>query len=93
VLIERGSYCPRHQPVGFYERPSPSSRDRLPPHQRDAVKRERGAVCEECGQPGAPGDPLQVHHVRQVSEGGGHERGNLRVLHKSCHAREHRRKR
>jgi 5-methylcytosine-specific restriction enzyme A len=61
----------------------------LPPQERARVKRERGEVCESCGQPGTSADPLEVHHVRPVSEGGAHHNVNLRVLHKSCHAREH----
>jgi 5-methylcytosine-specific restriction endonuclease McrA len=90
--LSKGSRCPRHRVVGWRERPSPSSRDRLPPGERAKVRAERGDVCEACGLPGTADDPLEVHHERAVSEGGTHSRGNLRVLHASCHKREHRRR-
>lgn len=81
VLIERGSYCPRHQPVGWVERPSPSSRDR--PSQRLIARvRERdGHACQRCGAT----ERLQVHHVRGVARGGKHEASNLIVLCADCH--------
>lgn len=46
------------------------------------VRREVGA-CEACmGM-----DDLTVDHVVPLSAGGTHERGNLRVLCRSCHGR------
>jgi 5-methylcytosine-specific restriction endonuclease McrA len=46
-----------------------------------------GGVCEICGKPGIPGDPLQADHIVAVADGGGDELANLRAIHKSEHAR------
>jgi 5-methylcytosine-specific restriction protein A len=42
-------------------------------------------VCSRCGEPGTEGDPLEVHHIVDVADGGGHERENLTARHHGCH--------
>lgn len=47
------------------------------------IIRRDGALCHVCGKPGA----TSADHVVPVSEGGGHDDGNLRAVHPApCHA-------
>lgn len=73
VLVERGSYCAAHQPVGFYVRPSPSSRDRPSQRLTARVRQRDGHRCANCGAT----DSLQVHHLNAVADGGQHTPANL----------------
>jgi 5-methylcytosine-specific restriction endonuclease McrA len=87
--LSRRSYCPGHLPVGWYDRPSPSSRDRLAPNVRQQVKAAAGHHCNRCGTTGSPENRLVVHHVRRVADGGAHERTNLEVICEQCSQAEH----
>lgn len=88
-LTARGSYCARHQRVGWYDRPSPSSRNRLSKQERDTLKALAGHRCQRCGTAATPQNPLIVHHKRRVADGGGHARSNLEVLCMACSLAEH----
>jgi 5-methylcytosine-specific restriction endonuclease McrA len=44
-----------------------------------------GHRCEECGQTG----PLEVHHKKRVSRGGGNDLADLEAVCKACHRGEH----
>ncbi len=65
-----------------------SLRGVLPPFwniiRRSALQRD-GYRCQVCGG----GTDLSVHHVIPLSAGGDSTPGNLRVLCRSCHQREH----
>jgi 5-methylcytosine-specific restriction endonuclease McrA len=87
TLVRGASYCRAHMPVGFYARPSPSSRDRPAPKLRARIKQRDGHRCQRCGLT----EKLRVHHVRQVADGGGHGRSNLLTLCDDRHRAEHRR--
>jgi 5-methylcytosine-specific restriction protein A len=55
---------------------------------------ERGYVCQKCGKVPGPGR-LQLDHIQELWDGGGHEDSNLQLLCYECHkiksASEHRR--
>lgn len=59
--------------------------------RRRQVKIRDGFRCIHCGVRGGPGSDitLQVHHVRPVSDGGGHAATNLATLCPACHHRFH----
>ena len=42
--------------------------------------------CQSCGRAGR----LEVHHVKAMRDGGGHELENLRTLCRGCHIAIHR---
>lgn len=54
--------------------------------RRERVLERDGYECQRCG---ASDSGLQVHHRTPISEGGGHELGNLETVCRSCHAEEH----
>ncbi|MDL2216757.1 HNH endonuclease, partial [Desulfovibrio sp. OttesenSCG-928-M14] len=68
-------------------------------YQRDArvkgwVLKEANGICEGCGQPapfyGADGIPyLEVHHIRQLAEGGSDTIMNVVALCPNCHREMH----
>lgn len=77
--------------------PSPKSRQIAVTHfQRDAavkawVLQQAGGICESCEKPapfnGTDGLPyLEVHHVRQLTEGGSDMINNAVALCPSCHS-------
>jgi 5-methylcytosine-specific restriction endonuclease McrA len=88
-VLTRGSYCPAHRVPGWTARPSPSSRDRIPKGERDAIKSRDGNVCDRCGEPATGGNRLLVHHVRRVADGGTHTRGNLETICERCSVEHH----
>lgn len=53
--------------------------------QRERVRQRDGWRCTQCGGLG----PLQVHHVRRKSQGGGDELANLVSLCIPCHKALH----
>ena len=62
-LTRNGSYCERHEPISWKERPSPLSLlGRRPDLRAQVRERERGQ-CVACGYHGDTGNPLEVHHV------------------------------
>jgi len=44
-------------------------------------------LCEECRRSGRLTPATEVHHVKPLSEGGGHEWNNLMSLCHECHSR------
>ena len=46
-------------------------------------------LCELCRDNGRFVPAEMVHHKRKLSEGGTHEKGNLRALCQECHSRLH----
>ena len=64
---------------------TPSLRDRSRAYRkvRALVLRRDGFLCVLCG---AGGVPLEVDHIVPLSEGGGDDPVNLRVLCVGCHA-------
>jgi 5-methylcytosine-specific restriction endonuclease McrA len=54
-------------------------------HQRERVRRRDGYRCTQCGGLG----PLQVHHKKRRSDGGGDEMENLVSLCLPCHKAAH----
>lgn len=48
-------------------------------------------TCQQCGYEHYPQSPTQihVHHIKPISEGGGHGYDNLEALCRSCHNIEH----
>lgn len=66
-LTRNGSYCERHEPISWKERPSPSSLlGRRPDLRAQVRERERGQ-CVACGYHGDTGNPLECHHVLDVA--------------------------
>ena len=45
--------------------------------------------CEECLKAGRLTPTEHVHHIKEISKGGTHEKSNLMALCKSCHSRIH----
>lgn len=68
--------------------------DAYPPdwvkRRRKVIKRD-GGICNECGYEAEPADgvSLHVHHVKPISEGGGHSLENLITLCEDCHIETH----
>jgi 5-methylcytosine-specific restriction endonuclease McrA len=58
----------------------------IPASIREQVLDKAGRVCEWCE---VPGGALDCHHVIRRSQGGRDEAGNLRALHRICHAYLH----
>ena len=62
---------------------------RMAPHRWARLRRRLleavGWRCQRCGRPGV----LEVHHQRQLRDGGGHEDENLEVLCRACHIQHH----
>lgn len=54
--------------------------------RRQKVLDRDGYECQECGETDAE---FHVHHIKPISQGGGHQIGNLETLCESCHAKEH----
>lgn len=48
-------------------------------------------TCQECGYENKPADDtsIHVHHIKPISDGGGHEYGNLESLCEDCHVAVH----
>lgn len=44
-----------------------------------------GGLCERCGKPSRPGDPIQRHHKVSKAKGGPDIRANYMLVHMSCH--------
>jgi hypothetical protein len=87
--------CQRHRRRDWVQKPRlPGSYGAFYQHNRQILLRRAGCrpgagiggVCEICGKPGVPGDPLQADHIIAVMDGGGDELVNLRAIHKSEHA-------
>lgn len=49
---------------------------------------ERGEVCEDCGEGPRPNDPIEADHIVALKDGGARALENIRLRHKSCHARK-----
>lgn len=56
--------------------------------RRRAVLYRSDYCCDDCGVD-ADDDVLHVHHIKPISNGGGHELENLKTLCPDCHADEH----
>ena len=84
--LSPGSYCADHDPArqAWKVRPSPSSRDRLPPSVRKRVRERDGNRCGRCGCPSGE-SRLVVDHVLPASRGGPHDERNLVTLCQRCH--------
>lgn len=83
----KGSYCPTHAPRKHDGR---TTTERGLGHDyRKAAKRvlAEESVCWMDGEGPRPNDPLTVDHITPRSQGGGHERSNLRAAHASCNSR------
>ncbi len=87
--LSSGSYCARHTPKGWRDRPSPSALDRPPVKLRWQIKQRDGLRCQGCGVGETPGKRLQVHHRRPVARGGGHDPASLVTLCDECHRLVH----
>ena len=46
-------------------------------------------LCEECLAKGVYTPTEEIHHILPLSQGGTHDRENLKALCKACHARIH----
>lgn len=71
-----GTYCPEHEPQGWRQRPSASSRAVKRPgwnKLREACLRRDGYRCVVCGAT----ESLQAHHVIPAAEGGPNVLSNL----------------
>jgi 5-methylcytosine-specific restriction protein A len=90
-----GRFCEEHAKVEAkrYER-----YDRDPATKRRygrAWKRMRDSyaaahpLCEICLEKGVYTPTAEIHHIKPLSQGGTHDRKNLKALCKACHARIH----
>lgn len=80
VLVDRGSYCRRHDPAAAaYKRKRGTgwSQSRF----RAAVLRRAGGRCERCGST----DGVEAHHRVPVAHGGTHSPSNGKALCWTCH--------
>lgn len=87
--IHYGDYrcpnCNRH--LGFIPTPGDGSSKR-PRKSKPLVDRYSRGVCELCrrAQSDLPkGQTLEAHHIIEVEEGGGDERGNVTIVCTPCH--------
>jgi len=93
--------CPRLCAVRFCEEHTKAEARRYERYDRDPAVRKRYGrawkrirdrfiashpLCERCGKQGRLTPASEVHHVRPLSQGGGHEEANLMALCTPCHS-------
>lgn len=71
--------------INTYNREYRSNGNRRPlnKERRHKLIEERGNACENCKNK----EDLEVHHIRPLANKGTHEKRNLLVLCKKCHAK------
>jgi 5-methylcytosine-specific restriction endonuclease McrA len=80
--------CQRHGGRGWAQKPrNAGAYGASYQEQRKRVFRRAGGLCEACGLPGTPWDPLECDHIVSVADGGGDDLANLRAIHRSEHRR------
>lgn len=82
-----GGRCAEHQLVKRRHDDRPSSRERGYTREWELIRAEflrMFPVCEWCGN-----DAQMVDHITPLSQGGTHDRDNLRSLCFRCHNRRH----